>query len=122
MKKSVLMLLCLFMTFAAMAGDPPKTAKPGNAIPLNPPLPIPHPRQVVECDIEAFYEDGVITLNFTEDLGEATVFVINENTGESWVDSVEAFGYALINISDDYGHYVITISTVIGDYYGEFTL
>lgn len=119
MKKSVLMLLCLFMTFTSMASDPQNL---GNDIPLYPPIPLPHPRQVVECDIEAFYEDGVITLNFTEDLGEATVFVINENTGESWVDSVEAFGYALINISDDYGHYVITISTVIGDYYGEFSI
>lgn len=119
MKKSVLMLLCLLMTSVAMAGDPPTK---GDPIPLYPPIPIPRPRQVVDCCVEAFYENGVITLNFTEDLGEVSVFVINENTGESWVDSVDAFGCALINISDDYGRYVITISTMIGDYYGEFEL
>jgi len=123
MKRLLLSVFALLFIGGGMAYAAADYVGPKN-IPLRPKLPPikPIPRQVVECDIEAFYEDGVITLNFTEDLGEATVFVINENTGESWVDSVEAFGYALINISDDYGHYVITISTVIGDYYGEFEL
>lgn len=123
MKRLFLSIFALLFIGGSMAYAAVDYVGPKN-IPLRPKgtSTKPIPRQIVDCAIEAFYEDGVITLNFTEDLGEATVFVINENTGESWVDSVEAFGCALINISDDYGHYVITISTVIGDYYGEFLI
>lgn len=119
MKNSVLMLLCLFMTFTSMASDPQKL---GNDIPLYPPMTIPQPRQVVDCNIEAFYVDGTITFRFLEDLGEVIIEVVNENTGESWSDCIDGYGHEVINISDAEGYYTITIHTGVGDYYGEFSI
>ena len=119
MKNSVLMLLCLFMTFTSMASDPQKL---GNDIPLYPPIPIPQPRQVVDCNIEAFYVDGTITFRFLEDLGEADIVVTNLTTGDAWSESVEGMGNTSIMLSDDAGYYTITIHTDAGDYYGEFSL
>lgn len=82
----------------------------------------PRPRQIVETIIEAYYSDGAITIVFAEDMGDVTVVVINETTGESWSDSIDGYGCEVINISDDEGYYTITIHTCVGDYYGEFSI
>ena len=82
----------------------------------------PRPRQIVETIIEAYYSDGAITIEFAEDMGDVTVVVINETTGESWIDSVDGCGAAAVVVSGDSGYYTITIHTGVGDYYGEFLI
>lgn len=123
MKRLFLSIFALLFIGGSMAYAAVDYVGPKN-IPLRPKgtSTKPIPRQIVDCAIEAFYEDGVITLNFTEDLGEATVFVINNTTGEVWFDSVDACGSSVVSISDDAGYYTITIYTEAGDYYGEFSI
>lgn len=128
MKKLLLsFFVLLFVGGNVFAGASSKSdSKDAIPIPIVPyPSPInpkPIPRQLADCNIEAFYADGTIMLEFAEDMGYVSVVVINETTGESWVDGVDGCGSATISISDMAGYYTITISTTSGDYYGEFTL
>ena len=74
--------------------------------------------------ITAYYQSGVIYIQFSEDLGCLDVEVINSTTNQQWIDvacsdnSTEA-----IVISTTPGIYTITLTTEDGiEYSGQFTL
>ena len=75
-------------------------------------------------DIMAYYQDGVIYLQFAYDMGEVEITVINETTGEMWQQTEDTtFGSALITTSTSAGNYYITIVTPDDCYYtGDFSL
>ena len=75
-------------------------------------------------DIIAYYQDGVIYLQFIYDMGEVEISVINETTGEMWQQTDDsAFGSATIATSTNVGNYYITIVTDDGSCYtGGFSL
>ncbi len=75
-------------------------------------------------DIMAYYQDGVIYLQFGYDMGEVEITVTNESTGEMWQQTDDSvFGAATIATSTNVGNYYITIVTDDGSYYsGNFTL
>lgn len=75
-------------------------------------------------DIMAYYQDGVIYLQFGYDMGEVEISVFNETTGEMWQQTDDsAFGSATIITSTSAGNYYITIVTDDGSCYsGNFTL
>ena len=63
-------------------------------------------------DITAFYQSGVVYLQFAYDMGEVEITVTNETTGEMWQQTDDsAFGYATIATSTNVGNYYITIVT-----------
>lgn len=75
------------------------------------------------CDITAYYQSGVIYLNFGSDMGEVEITVTNENTGEQWSQTDDtAFGAATITTSTDAGDYSIMIVTATTTYIGTFSL
>lgn len=75
-------------------------------------------------DITAFYQDGVIYLQFAYDMGEVEIAVTNETTGEMWQQTEDsAFGSISIASSTDAGNYYITIVTDDASCYsGNFSL
>lgn len=63
-------------------------------------------------DIMAYYQDGMIYLQFAYDMGEVEITVTNESTGEMWQQTEDtAFGSASITTSTAVGDYFITIIT-----------
>lgn len=63
-------------------------------------------------DITAFYQDGMIYLQFAYDMGEVEITVTNESTVEMWQQTEDsAFGSTSIATSTDAGNYYITIVT-----------
>ena len=93
-------------------------------IPLRPkPIPTkPLPRQVVDCGIEAFYVDGIIILDFVENLGDADIVVTNLTTGDIWSGSASGICSTTIPLSGDEGYYQVVIYTENEEYFGEFSL
>ncbi|MBE6318813.1 MAG: DUF3244 domain-containing protein [Bacteroidales bacterium] len=75
-------------------------------------------------DITAYYQDGVVYLQFSYDMGEVDVTVTNETTGEMWQQTDDsAFGSASIATSASAGSYTISIVTDDGVCYsGSFAL
>ena len=89
------------------------------------PKPITGPRTPdYGSDIMAYYQDGVIYLQFGYDMGEVEITVTNETTGEMWQQTDDsAFGYATIATSTSAGNYYITIGTDDASCYsGSFSL
>ena len=83
----------------------------------------PGPRPLsLNNDIDASYYDGVLTLMFNVDLGNADITVTNLSTGDIWWDSVSGVGATAIMLSGDEGYYEVHISTDRGEYSGAFTL
>lgn len=118
MKNLLLVLFlscCVFCSFA----------EEKNEIPLKKvPEPTTGQRTPFSSDITAYYQSGVIYLNFGGDMGEVEITVTNETTGEQWSQTGDtAFGAATISISTNAGDYSIMITT--GDSYcysGYFSL
>ena len=75
-------------------------------------------------DIMAYYQGGVIYLQFGYDMGEVEITVTNETTGEMWQQTDNsAFGTATIATSTSAGNYDITIVTDDASCYsGSFSL
>lgn len=75
-------------------------------------------------DIMAYYQDGVVYLQFTYDMGEVEITVTNESTGDVWQQTEDsAFGSASITTSTSAGDYYITIVTLDGSCYsGSFSI
>ena len=127
MKKFTLFILSLFASTFVFADNPttPPTppTPPATPIPINPsgPKPIPNPL-TLDADIDASYYDGVLTLMFNVDLGDADITVTNLSTGDIWWDSVSGIGATAIMLSGDEGYYEVHISTDRGEYSGAFTL
>ena len=108
MTKKILLTLMLFAPFALMADGDEQTAPPINTeipetaepIPIgdepifvNKPL---RPRTPDYCsEISAYYQNGVIYLQFNEDIGCMDVEVINLSTGDLLTD--DASGTAVVN-------------------------
>ncbi len=77
-----------------------------------------------DSDIMAYYQDGVVYLQFTYDMGEVEITVTNESTGDVWQQTKDsAFGSASITTSTSAGDYYITIVTLDGSCYsGNFSI
>ena len=122
MKKFTLFILSLFASTFVFA-DNPTTPPTLPQIPIGPSDPTPVPKPLtLDADIDASYYDGVLTLIFNVDLGDADITVTNLSTGDIWWDSVSGVGTTAIMLSGDEGYYEVHISTDRGEYSGAFTL
>ena len=74
--------------------------------------------------ISAYYQNGVIYLQFSEDIGCMDVEVVNLTTGELWSDDAcSDSGMETVSVSSAAGSYAITLTTDNGSTYsGEYTL
>ncbi|MBR5331826.1 MAG: DUF3244 domain-containing protein [Muribaculaceae bacterium] len=75
-------------------------------------------------DIMAYYQDGVIYLQFAYDMGEVEISVFNETTGEMWQQTDDTtFGSATIATSTSAGnYYIIIVTDDVSCYTGNFSL
>lgn len=119
----ILSLLLLSLPNLVMAEDPKKEQGPiiigqENDFPKEPRTPD------FGSDITAYYQDGVVYLQFGYDMGEVEISVTNETTGEMWQQTDDsAFGSASIATSASAGSYTISIVTDDGVCYsGSFAL
>ena len=137
MTKKLLLTLMLFAPFALMADGDEQTAPPidtdipetAEPIPMAPgpiigntPL---RPRTPDYCsEISAYYQNGVIYLQFNEDIGCMDVEVVNLTTGELWSDDAcSDSGMETVSVSSATGSYAITLTTDNGSTYsGEYTI
>ena len=119
---SIAILLC---TVVSGNTDYEKTKDPETAVEIvvqKGPL---RPRTPDYCsEISAYYQNGVIYLQFSEDLGCMDVQVINLSTGEQWNDGAcSDSGMETVSVSSAAGSYAITLTTDNGSTYsGEYTL
>ena len=116
----------IFLLLFLMCGVLLSSAEEKKEIPIEvKPKPITGPRTPdYGSDIMAYYQDGVIYIQFAYDMGEVEISVINETTGEMWQQTEDTtFGSALITTSTSAGNYYITIVTDDGSCYtGNFSL
>lgn len=128
MKKLLFLMLAVCgFTFSALGqintggGTPPP-----NPIPLEPKPGTPPGTPRTLLPISAYQTADGIDLQFAENLGMAVVTVVNQTTGEQWLDYVDtAAGYAHIDTtsSEPAGAYLIYIELEDGStYWGEFTI
>ena len=76
-----------------------------------------HPRTLIP--IVCVYVDGEVRLTLLEDLGEMTLTVSNQTTGEQW----SAMNALRLQTSTVTGTYLVQITTEDGStYYGTYTL
>lgn len=104
----------LFLLLFLMCGVLFSSAEEKKEIPIiKKPEPIVGPRTPnFGSDIMAYYQDGVIYLQFVYDMGDVEITVTNESTGEQWQQTEDtAFGSASITTSTSAGDYFITIVT-----------
>ena len=118
-------LLCTVISGNVKPENPeiPDVAQP---VPIRKETPeINRPRTPDYCsEISAYYQNGVIYLQFNEDLGCMDVQVINLSTGEQWNDGAcSDSGVETVAVSSAAGSYAITLTTDNGSTYsGEYTL
>ena len=76
------------------------------------------------AEISAYYQNGVIYLQFNEDIGCMDVNVVNLSTGDLWADDAcSDNGVETIAVSSAAGSYFITLTTDNGSTYsGEYTI
>ena len=119
---SILTLLCTTVSGNVQYGGG-NTNEPID-IPLLPATPA-RPRTPDYCsEISAYYQNGVIYLQFSEDIGCMDVQVINLTTGELWSDDAcSDSGMETVSVSSATGSYAITLTTDNGSTYsGEYTI
>lgn len=76
-----------------------------------------HPRTLIP--ITCVYVDGVIQLSLLDEVGEFTLSVTNQTTGEQW----SATNSLSLDVSTTSGTYLVQIVTEDGTlYYGTYTL
>ena len=75
-------------------------------------------------EISAYYQNGVIYLQFNEDIGCMDVEVVNLTTGELWSDDAcSDSGMETVSVSSATGSYAIALTTDNGStYFGEYTI
>lgn len=118
-------LLCTVISGNVKPENPeiPDVAQP---VPIRKETPeINRPRTPDYCsEISAYYQNGVIYLQFNEDLGCMDVQVINLSTGELWSDDAcSDSGVETVAVSSAAGSYAIAITTDNGSTYsGEYTI
>ena len=119
MKKLILLLFLMYGVLFSFAEEKKK-------FPIKEePVPTTEPRMPdYGSDIMAYYQDGVVYLQFTYDMGEVEITVTNESTGDVWQQTEDsAFGSASITTSTSAGDYYITIVTLDGSCYsGSFSI
>ncbi len=73
--------------------------------------------------ITGYYQNGVVYLQFSEDMGCFYVDIANTTTGESWNDYVcSDCGTEMIPVSTSHGNYTLTlVSESNGTFYGTFS-
>ena len=115
----ILVMLFLLYSYAGAVGMDVNEKKPVN-VELNKNNPSEddtHPRTLIP--ITCVYVDGVIQLSLLDEIGEFTLSVTNQTTGELWsvVNSLS------LNVSTASGIYLVQILTEDGSiYYGTYTL
>lgn len=134
--KKFLFLLLAFMLSAPMlyaqTNDDDKD-KDKEEVVVPPPIMLPirsglpteqfQPRNIIYVPVEGLYYDSVVTIDFAEDLGDATVTVTNTTTGESWSESGNsADGQVVVDIEAATGSYMVVIETTRGAYYALFDI
>ena len=127
MKKVILFLLSLLFSLPNFISIAEETKKENVPITIvekeqsNPNLPR---TPDFGSDITAFYQYGMIYLQFAYDMGEVEITVTNETTGEMWQQTEDtAFGSTSIATTTDAGNYYITIVTDNASCYsGSFSL
>ena len=127
MKKVILFLLSLLFSLPNFISIAEETKKENVPITIvekeqsNPNLPR---TPDFGSDITAFYQYGMIYLQFAYDMGEVEITVTNETTGEMWQQTEDtAFGSVSITTSTSAGDYYITIVTDDASCYsGNFSL
>ena len=118
-------LLCTVISGNVKPENPeiPDVAQP---VPIRKETPeINRPRTPDYCsEISAYYQNGVIYLQFNEDLGCMDVQVINLSTGEQWNDGAcSDSGVETVAVSSAAGSYAIALTTDNGSTYsGEYTI
>lgn len=82
------------------------------------------PRSVQMIPITAIYSFGAVQVNFLQNIGQATITVVNNTTGEQWFEMADsAAGGVDIHISDTQGIYAIYIELESGKIYsGDFAI
>ena len=97
MLKPILSILTLLCTTVSGNVQQPENPEPEIWIPIRDEKPtIKNPRTPDYCsEISAYYQNGVIYLQFSEDIGCMNVEVVNLTTGELWSD--DASGTAVVN-------------------------
>ena len=119
---SILTLLCTTVSGNVQHGGG-NTNEPID-IPLLPATPA-RPRTPNYCGaISAYYQNGVIYLQFSEDIGCMDVQVINLSTDEQWNDGAcSDSGVETVAVSSAAGSYAIALTTDNGSTYsGEYTI
>ena len=119
---SILTLLCTTVSGNVQHGGG-NTNEPID-IPLLPATPARPRTPDYGTEISAYYQNGVIYLQFNEDLGCMDVQVINLTTGELWSDDAcSDSGMETVSVSSATGSYAITLTTDNGSTYsGEYTI
>ena len=115
-----------FLLFFLMCGILLSSAEEKWEIPIQNPPKDPQSQRTPDygSEITAFYQDGMIYLQFAYDMGEVEITVTNETTGEMWQQTEDtAFGSVSITTSTSAGDYYITIVTDDASCYsGSFSL
>ncbi len=122
-QKFLVTFIFLFIGFLGYADNPTGSVEQNKPIIIK--KASKHPRTPdYGSDIMAYYQDGVVYLQFGFDMGEVEISVINESTGEVWQQTEDtAFGSASITTSTAAGDYFITIVTDDASCYsGSFSL
>lgn len=126
MKKVILFLLSFLFSLPSIVCMAEESKKEFTPIAIEEEEKLPQKPRTPDygSDITAFYQDGVIYLQFAYDMGEVEITVTNETTGEMWQQTEDsAFGSTSIATSTDAGNYYITIVTDDASCYsGNFSL
>lgn len=82
------------------------------------------PRTPAFIPVTGMYDNGHVVLDFIEEIGNVSVTVANQSTGETYFEYCDsADGHFEMEITPSKGDYLLTIQTENGTtYYGNFTL
>ncbi len=73
--------------------------------------------------IECTYNYGILQFSFEYDLGIIDVTITNITTGSYETRTINtSYGNAIINVSQDSGEYILTITSQTESYYGYYLL
>lgn len=126
MMNSILSIVTLLCTTTSGSVQQPENPESEIWIPIREEKPsFNRPRTPDYCvEISAYYQNGVIYLQFNEDIGCMDVEVVNLSTGEQWNDGVCSDSQMeTVIVSSATGNYTITLTTDNGTVYsGEYTL
>ena len=126
MIKSILSIVTLLCTTVSGSVQQPENPESEIWIPIREEKPtLNRPRTPDYCsEISAYYQNGVIYLQFSEDIGCMNVEVINLTTGELWSDDAcSDSGMETVSVSSATGSYAIALTTDNGSTYsGEYTI